>query len=227
MRALIRVVFLLFLAPALAVASFAADASSLKPPAGAKVAIVVFEDLECPDCARAYPVVWEAARAHKIPVVLHDFPLPKHPWSFDAAVWARYFDTKSEKLGDDFRGFIYKNQPQITRENLVQYVQKFGDDNKVAVPFAPDPEGKLKEKVKADYALGQKIGLEHTPTIFVIGSGGASTPFVEVVEREQLGQIIEDMQKKSGPATPTKAATTKKKKKKASQAVTLPPAPRG
>jgi len=57
---------------------FAADASVLKPPPGAKVAIVMFEDLECPDCANAYPLVWEAADAHKIPVVLHDFPLPRH-----------------------------------------------------------------------------------------------------------------------------------------------------
>jgi protein-disulfide isomerase len=213
MKAFAKAAFLLFTVPALAGALLAADASSLKPPPGAKVAIVVFEDLECPDCARAYPVVWEAARAHKIPVVLHDFPLPKHPWSFDAAVWARYFDTKSEKLGDDFRGFIYKNQPQIMRENLQQYVEKFANDNKVPVPFAPDPEGKLKAKVQADYALGQKIGLEHTPTIFVVGSGGASTPFVEVVERDQLSQIIEDMQKKSAPAAPAKTASTKKKKK--------------
>lgn len=213
MKAFAKAALVLFAAPALAVALFAADASSLKPPPGAKVAIVVFEDLECPDCARAYPVVWEAARAHKVPVVLHDFPLPKHPWSFDAAIWARYFDTKSERLGDDFRGFIYKNQPQITRDNLLRFVQKFADDNKVPLPFAPDPEGKLKAKVQTDYALGQKIGLEHTPTIFVVGNGGASTPFVEVVDRDQLGQIIEDMQKKAGPAAPTKAASTKKKKK--------------
>jgi len=194
----------------LANTAFAADASSLKPPPGAKVAIVVFEDLQCPDCARAYPVVWEAARAHKIPVVLHDFPLPKHNWSFDAAVWARYFDTKSQKLGDDFRGYIYTNQVQIVPGNLQQFVQKFADNNKVPVPFAPDPEGKLKEKVKADYALGQRIGLEHTPTIFVIGQGSVSSPFVEVVDRDQLSQIIEDMQKKAGPATPVKSTTTKK-----------------
>jgi protein-disulfide isomerase len=91
----------LTLAPA---ASRAADGSQLKPPAGARAAIVMFEDLECPDCARAYPVVWEAAKKHNIPVVLHDFPLQQHPWSFDAAVFARYFDSKSEKLCDDFRG---------------------------------------------------------------------------------------------------------------------------
>ncbi|HKF23416.1 MAG TPA: thioredoxin domain-containing protein [Candidatus Angelobacter sp.] len=212
MKPFVKAALVLFAAPALAVASFAADASSLKPPPGAKVAIVIFEDLECPDCARAYPVVWEAAKAHNIPVVLHDFPLPKHPWSFDAAVWARYFDTKSEKLGDDFRGYIYNNQPQISRENLQQYVQKFADENKVPLPFAPDPEGKLKAKVQADYSLGQKIGLEHTPTIFVVGNGGPSTPFVEVVDRAQLGQIIEDMQRKAAAVTPTTSAAKKKKK---------------
>lgn len=201
--------FILITALALSAGAFAADASTLKPPPGAKVAIVMFEDLECPDCARAYPVVWEAAKAHKIPVVLHDFPLPRHNWSFDAAVYARFFDTKSEKVGDDFRGYIFQNQPNITRDNLRQYIQKFADDNKVPLPFAIDPEGKLKDKVKADYALGQQIGLEHTPTIFVIGKGSPSTPFVEVVDREKLSQIIEDMQKKAGPAAPAKAPSVR------------------
>jgi protein-disulfide isomerase len=201
---------------ALSASSFAADASSFKPPAGAKVAIVMFEDLECPDCAANYPVVWEQAKLHQIPVMLYDFPLPKHNWSFDAAVWARFFDTKSQKLGNDFRGFVYSNQQQINRANLQQWVQKFADSNKVPVPFAKDPEGKLAEKVRADYALGQRIGIEHTPTVFVIGKGTAATPFVEVVDRNQLSQNIEDMLKKAGPATPPKQATKKKTSKKSS-----------
>src|SRR4029077_9260916 len=101
----------------------AADASVLKPPPGARVAIVMFEDLECPDCANAYPLVWEAADAHKIPIVLHDFPLPRHNWSFEAAVWARYFDTKDTrdaKIGNEFRRYIFANQTQVTRDNLLQ-----------------------------------------------------------------------------------------------------------
>src|SRR5689334_8417833 len=152
----------LMLAPA---ASRAADGSSLKPPPGARVAIVVFEDLECPRCALAYPQVWEAAKAHNVPVVLHDFPLQMHPWSFDAAVYARYFDTKSQKLGDDFRGYIYKNQPQIDKQNLRQYVDKFASDNKASIPFVFDSDGQLKAKVIADRDLGTQIGLQHTPTI--------------------------------------------------------------
>jgi protein-disulfide isomerase len=193
------------------VASFGADGSSLKPPPGARVAIVVFEDLECPDCARAFPVVHDAAKKHSIPVVLRDFPLSGHPWSFDAAVFARYFDTKSEKLGDDFRGYIFQNQPQITKQNLRQYVDKFGSDNKSPLPFVVDPDGKLKEKVLADRQVGTEIGLQHTPTIFVIGNGGAATPAVEVEDRSKLDQIIEDMLAKAAPAkaAPKKAAPKK------------------
>lgn len=203
----------------LTLSAFAADGSSLKPPPGARVAVVVFEDLQCPDCARAYPVVWDAANAHKIPVVLHDFPLPRHNWSFRAAVLARFFDTKSQKVGDDYRGYIYKNQQQIVDEATLQsFTQRFADDNKVALPFNVDPDGKLTDKVKEDRLLGQKIGLEHTPTIFVVGNGATASPFVEVVDRDQLSQIIEDMQKKAGPATPAKSAPTKKMASKSRKA---------
>jgi protein-disulfide isomerase len=215
MKAFSKAALVLLSVLGLSAGCLAADASSLKPPPGAKVAIVVFEDLQCPDCARAYPVVWETASAHQVPVVLHDFPLPRHNWSYDAAIWARYFDTKSDKLGNDFRGYLYKNQPQITPDNLRQFVAKFAADNKVQLPFAVDSDGKLKGLVQADYALGQKIGVEHTPTIFVIGNSKVSTPFVEVVDRAQLSQIIEDMQKKAAPAAPAKPAATKKKKKTA------------
>jgi protein-disulfide isomerase len=191
-------------------ASRAADGSSLKPPPGARVAIVVFEDLECPDCARAYPVVWDAARKYNIPVVLHDFPLQMHPWSFDAAVFARYFDTKSQKLGDDFRGYIFQNQPQIDKQNLRQWADKFASTNNSPIPFVLDPDGQFKNKIQADRQMGNQIGLQHTPTIFVVGNGGAATPAVEVEDRTKLGQIIEDMLQKAPAAPATKKPAAKK-----------------
>ena len=197
---------------ALCAGALAADASLLKPPPGAKVAIVMFEDLECPECARAYALVWEAANARKVPVVLHDFPLPRHNWSFEAAVWARHFDLTSVVLGNEFRKFIYANQVQINKDNLQQWVQKFADENKSPLPFAKDPDGKLAEKVRADYALGQRIGVEHTPTIWVISNGGVSQPLVEEVkDRDQLDQMIEGMLKKVQPATPATSPAPKKK----------------
>jgi protein-disulfide isomerase len=146
-------------------------------------------------------MVVEAANAHKIPVVLHDFPLPMHNWAFEAAVWARFFDKTSVDLGTAFRKFIYANQIQVTRDNLLQWVQKFGNENKTAIPFAKDPDGKLKELVQSDYSLGQRIGVEHTPTIWVVGNSGVSQPLVEEVkDRNKLEQIIEDMLSKAQPA---------------------------
>src|SRR5260370_24681443 len=156
---------------ALAVYAFAADGSFLKPAAGAKVAVVVFEDLECTSCAAAYPKVWDAANAYHVPVMLRDFPLgPKHPWSMEAAVWARFFDAHSEKLGEDFRGYIFKNQNSINPGNLRQYVDRFASDNRIPVPFNWDPGEKLRAKVIADHDLGSPIGIGDTPTIFFVSN---------------------------------------------------------
>src|SRR6476646_11556659 len=212
MRVSINRVLILLAALGLSACAFATDASSLKPPRGAKAAIVMFEDLQCPDCSRAYSMVWEVAAAHKVPVVVYDFPLPMHNWAFEAAVWARYFDHISSDLGNDFRKFIYANQLQITRDNLLQWAQKFAVENKTAVPSDKDPDGKLSELVKADFALGQRIGVEHTPTIWVIGNGGVSLPLVEEVkDRDKLGQMIDDILSKAQPVSAVTSPAQKKK----------------
>ena len=171
----------------------AEDTSALRPPKGATVALIVFEDLECPDCARAAPLVAEASRTYKIPVVIHDFPLPKHPWAFDAAVLARYFDSQSKKLGSEFREQVFQHQTEITPENLHAFADKFASEHKVDLPFVLDPQGKLAAEVKADRDLGTRIGINHTPTIYVVSNKTQGKPFVEVVDRSQLFQMIEDM----------------------------------
>ena len=165
----------------------------LKPPKGAQVAIVVFEDLECPDCRRAAPLVQEASKTYKIPVVRHDFPLPFHKWSFDAAVIARYFDTHSKQLGNQYRDYMFEHQPEVTAENLRGYSEKFAADHKVDLPFVVDPQGKLAAEVVADRDLGKSIHLEHTPTIYVVSNKTQGKPFVEVVDRSQLFQLIDAM----------------------------------
>src|SRR5580698_11175686 len=89
------------------------DPAALKPPPGARVAIIEFEDLECPVCGRVNPLLKSAVAQYHIPWVRHDFPLPYHAWSFDAAVDARWFDTKSKKIGDDFRDAVFADQDSI------------------------------------------------------------------------------------------------------------------
>jgi protein-disulfide isomerase len=168
------------------------DPAALVPPPGARVAIIEFEDMECPDCAHANPLLREAATKYNIPWIRHDFPLAFHAWSFQAAVNARWFDTKSKKLGDEYRDAVFANQPSITTlEILRQFSEKFATDHKLTLPFAVDPQGTLTAQVKADYALGQRVGIEHTPTIWVSTRQSKGAPFVEVVDRSKLYQLID------------------------------------
>lgn len=186
----------LLLILALASIAFAQDkASILKPPKGASVAIVIFEDLECPDCARAAPLVAEASRTYKIPLVRHDFPLPMHPWAYDAAILARYFDTHSKAIGNEFRDTVFRHQLEITKETLRSFAEKFAAAHKIDLPFVVDPEGKLAKLVEADRELGRQLDLQHTPTLYVVSNRRSGTPFVEVVDRSQLFQLIDTMKK--------------------------------
>jgi protein-disulfide isomerase len=170
-------------------------AAILKPPKGASVAIVIFEDLECPDCARAAPLVAEASRTYKIPLVRHDFPLPMHPWAYDAAILARYFDTHSKAMGNEFRDTVFRHQLEITKETLRPFAEKFAAAHKVDLAFVVDPEGKLAKLVDADRELGKQLDLQHTPTLYIVSNKHAGTPFVEVVDRSQLFQQIDMMKK--------------------------------
>ena len=190
------------------------DSSVLKPPAGARVAIVEFEDMECPDCARANPLLKQAAANYKIPWVRHDFPLPMHAWSFNAAVNARWFDAaKGKALGDEYRDQVFASQISIVGvDGLRQFTGKFAQSHGVALPFAIDPQGKLAADVKADYALGQRVGIEHTPTIWVVTANSKGAPFIEVHDRSKLYQMIDQAiaDTASAPkAAAAKAATAK------------------
>lgn len=188
--------------------AFGADTSLLKPPPGARVALIEFEDLECPQCAHTSPLLHQAVDTYHIPWVRHDFPLPQHMWSFDAAVIARYFDSKSKKLGDGFRDYCFKNQIEITAQNLRQYAEQYAGSNKIELPFVIDPLGKFAAQVKADAALGERIGIHQTPTVYVVSSG--PTPFVEVTDNSQLFAIIDQMKQEAGaqaaPASTRKTA---------------------
>lgn len=194
--------------------SLAQDTSALKPPKGYKVAIVVFEDLQCPDCARAEPLLKDAEKTYKIPLVRHDFSLPQHNWSFDAHVMARYFDSKSKELGEEFRHFIFMNQPSITKDNLRGTVEKWAQEHKTTLPFVVDPTGKFAAEVRADFGLGQQVGVQHTPTIYIVSNSQRGQPFIEVADRSQMFQMIDQMIKQAGgtveASAPAKKAPAKK-----------------
>jgi protein-disulfide isomerase len=165
----------------------------LRPPKGSTVAIVVFEDLQCPQCRRVSPILEQASKTYKIPLVRHDFPLPMHNWSYDAAVMARYFDSISKSLGDDFRDYIFANQFEINPQNLRGYAERFAAEHKVEFPFVVDPQGKFAAEVNADRDMGKAIKLDHTPTVYIVSSRNPNRPYVEMKEPSQLYQLIDAM----------------------------------
>jgi protein-disulfide isomerase len=170
------------------------DASVLKPPAGAHVAMIEFYDLECPLCAQTNPSLIAAANQYKIPWIRHDFIIPGHPWSPQAAINARFFDSKSQKLGNDYRDYVFANQNSIeTLDELRSWTQKFAQVHGIALPFAIDPMGKFAAQVQADVDLGKRIGIDHTPTIFIVASGGRAPAYTEVIDRSKLFQTIDQV----------------------------------
>jgi protein-disulfide isomerase len=167
----------------------------LRPPKGSDVAIVVFEDLQCPSCGQKAPLLAQASKTYKIPLVQHDFPLPMHNWSFEAAVLARYFDSHSKEIGNEFREDVFAHQMEITPQTLRGFADKFASEHKLGVPFIVDPDGKLAAQVKADKDLGMTLHIEHTPTIWIVSSKHTGKPYVEVTDTSQLYVMIDAMKK--------------------------------
>ena len=190
------------------------DSSALHPPAGSRVAIVEFDDLECPACAAANPMLMQATAKYGIPCIRHDFLIPGHVWSPIAAVNARFFDIKSKTIGNEYRNQVFANQTSIeTRDELQQFTQHFASAHSVALPFAIDPQGKLAAAVQADCQLAVRMGLKLTPTIFIVTSNSKGAPFIEVLNPQTqlfttIDQALAQTHVDTRPSAPAK--TTQK-----------------
>jgi protein-disulfide isomerase len=166
------------------------DTSMLRAPAGVPVAIYEFEDLECPACAHAFPIVHAAVEKYKIPLIRRDFPLGgAHIWSFDAAVIARYIQDKiSPQAADEYRRAVFANQASIaTKEDLNAFSMKYFQSHGRAMPMIIDPNGLFAAEVRADHTLGERINLHQTPSIFIVTQKG----YTEVTEITQLYAMLD------------------------------------
>jgi protein-disulfide isomerase len=192
--------------PSLAQTAFK-DTSMLRAPAGSRVAIYEFEDLECPACARAFPIVHAAVDKYKIPLVRHDFPLKMHVWSFDAAVIARYIQDKiSAQAAEEYRRAVFANQTAIaSKEDLNAFTQKYFQSHGRVMPFVIDPNGLFAAEVHADSTLGERVGLTQTPSIFIVTQKG----YTQVNDVTQLYAMLDTaIAENPPPAAASKPKTT-------------------
>jgi protein-disulfide isomerase len=155
------------------------------------VRVVIYEDLQCGDCA-AFRVMLDEKLlpkyGAKVAFEHKDFPLPKHAWARLAAVAARYFQGISEETALKWRREAMRDRRGITVENFPGYLKAFaarnGSDGDKAVAALAD--AKLQALVQEDYEDGVARGIARTPTALVNGA-----PFIETFTVEEISKGID------------------------------------
>lgn len=171
------------------------EAHLLKDPKNAKgdpnapVRIVEFGDYQCPACGAAYPIVKDvtAKNADKIYIVFRNFPLSVHPNAEIAAKAA-----ESAALQGKFwemHDMLYEKQndwavSQSPKDMFDEYAKSIGLD---VGKFDSDLD-KVTGQINSDYELGNKVGVNSTPTFFING-----TKYPGVQQEAQLQQLIDEL----------------------------------
>ncbi len=173
-------------APAIAV-----DQRAVEGNPASTVRVIVYEDLQCSDCA-AFRVMLDKQLLPKygsvIAVEHRDFPLAKHAWAKRAAVAARYFDELRPGLGFEFRRMVMGMQEQITAANFDERLSEFAlshDADPAKVKEALSDE-RLVKLVERDLEDGIARGVARTPTVFVDGE-----PFIETFTVAEISKGID------------------------------------
>ena len=144
---------------------------------GAKVFIVKFNDYQCPPCRGTYfayePVLAKYKdRPQDVKFLLKHFPLnPKcnstvtnmaHPAACDAAAAAVM--ARSNGTFDKLSDWFYLHQDELTSASVRGAAADVGGINDFDARYPA-----AIEEVKADAAMGAKLGVTSTPTFFING----------------------------------------------------------
>jgi protein-disulfide isomerase len=155
------------------------------------VRVVIFEDLQCSDCA-VFRVMLDKQilprYAAKVAFEHRDFPLPKHNWARKAAIASRFFEAIKPELAVEYRRTTMAQQSTITAENFNEKLAAF------AKTHAADPEkalASLADKslaslVEQDYQDAVARGVGKTPTVLVDGE-----PFIENFSFQEVSASLD------------------------------------
>jgi protein-disulfide isomerase len=158
-------------------------------PSDAAVTIVEFGDLECPACKAAQPQLTKLLTEEpKLKLIFQNFPLESlHKW---ALLGAKYGDCVGQQGNEQVFKFIatvYEHQGEITADTadamLKGYAKDTGANPETVTACVAKPE--TEKRVRESLALGNKLGVNSTPTFFINGRKvvgfGNNTPY-EVVK---------------------------------------------
>ncbi len=133
----------------------------------ARIRIVEFSDFECPFCKAARPILERTLREFpgRVQIVFRHYPLPAHTQAVPAAI-ASIAAAKQGKFWE-MHDKLFDAQSDLSSEALERYAEELGLDMDRFRTAIQKPE--TREVVEKDRALGQRVKVDGTPTIFVSG----------------------------------------------------------
>ena len=144
----------------------AADDPTRGNPA-APITIVEFSDYQCPFCSRVNPTLAKVRETYgdKVKIVFKDFPLPNHPQAPKAHEAARC--AGDQKKYWEMLDAMFANQRALEVPALKQAARAIGLDGATFDQCLDS--GRWAAAVRSDMALGEKMGVNSTPSLYVNG----------------------------------------------------------
>jgi len=162
------------------------------------VRVIIYEDLQCPDCADFRVMLDQKLLPKygaKVAFIHRDFPLAKHAWARPASIASRYIQGVSEEKASQFRRETMAALRTIKAEMFQDWLRTFcaknGLDAAKAIAALNDPS--LAALVQKDFEDGVARGIARTPTALVNGE-----PFIETFTVEQISAGIDAALKENG-----------------------------
>jgi protein-disulfide isomerase len=154
-------------------------------PSTAPVEIVVFDDLECPFCARMHKQLFPALTERygdTVHIVYRDFPLSQHPWAMRAAVDTNCVAAESTKGYWSLVDYIHAHAGEFGGEeksiskadaSLDQLARDEAKKQGLKADQVSTLEACLKKQdetqIKASLKLGESLDVGATPVLFING----------------------------------------------------------
>ena len=167
---------------------YTVETSAADPVRGnpsAPVTIVEFSDYQCPFCARVNPTLDRIRQTYgdRVKIVFKDFPLPNHPQAPKASEAARCAGEQNKYW--EMHDAMFANQRALEVPALKQTARTIGLDG-TAFDQCLD-SGKWMPAVQAGMALGEKMGVNSTPTLYINGRA-----IIGAMPFENFKQIIDE-----------------------------------
>ncbi len=171
---------------------FASNTDVVEGNPASPVRVLIYEDLQCGDCARFRAMFDEKILPRygsKVAFIHRDLPLGKHDWARQAAVAARWVWDQDHQYGIAIRREILSEQDHITLHSLHGWLLNFAARNHLDQRGIIDSltAPRFNALVDQDYQSAVARGVVRTPTVFVGG-----VPLVETIIYEDLARALDE-----------------------------------